>query len=309
MTNHTQRVIRIVLLCVVWMAAFMWQHPIPAQAQASPGAVQNNGWLFTDVVRVGQSGFTQLGTGRAGPDGVVVVSGVRNGRTGLFHVEGGVITEVATEGTVLPGGLGALSNISATQFAILPSGDMVFQARATGGSLKPTFNYTFRWSNETITLAQPSTETDPVTLAQAFEHDLAQATTDNRWLSTLQTGLFPNTTTDYGLTDGAARQPIVSFTRSAANCIFDSVSLAAANANGVVASYRDLQTTPPGRQPLCERAGHNPRLVDQSGWRCDGDCRQRLLFRAGEHPYRHCACELRHSHKQSKPGGGNPRSP
>ena len=147
---------------------------------------------------------------------------------------------------MLPGGLGTLGDIGAFsfQYAILPNGDVIFKARVTEGSLSPAFIYTFRWSNGTITLAQPSQETDPVTLTQAFDHDLAQVTTDDRWLATLQTGPFPTTTTDYGLTDGAARPSIFSFTRGAANCVFDTVTLAAANANGVVAYYQLLQTTP-----------------------------------------------------------------
>jgi len=239
----------IVLLGALCMALLSWLQPAPAHAQAeptAPDAPANNGWTFTDVIRVGQQGFTQLSSGRAGPNGVVVVSGQRNGSTGLFHVHGGTVTAVATDGTVLPGGLGALSDVGASsfQYAVLPDGDVLFKARASGGSLNPAFRYTFRWSEGTISVAQPSTETDPATQSQAFEHELAQVTTDSRWLATLASGTFPNTSTDYGLTNGTARQSLFSFTRSAANCVFDTVLLAGANAGGVIAHYRVQQSTP-----------------------------------------------------------------
>ena len=232
MSKSAHPMIRIVLLCAVWLAAAGW--PQPSLAQNMPAAVTNNGWTFTDVARVDQNGFTQLNSGRAGPDGIAVVSGVRNGRTGLFLIQGGVVTEVAADGTVLPGGQGTLANVGASAFryAILPDGDVVFAAFATGGSLNPQFRYTFRWSDGVITLAQPSTETDPATQSQAFDHDLLQVTTDGRWLATLTSGTFPNTTTDYGLTDGTTRQSLFSFTRNSADCITDQVLRAAANEIG-----------------------------------------------------------------------------
>jgi|GEM_PF-2401697 len=236
--------IGIVVLCLALVTASLWPQPNPVQAQAGPTTVHNNGWSFIDVVRVGQDGFTQLNTGRAGPDGAAVVSGVRNGSTGLFHVAGGVVTEVATDGTVLSGGLGTLAQpgTSLSQYAILPDGDVVFAAFVTGGSLNPQFRYVFRWRGGVITLTQPSTETDPVSQTQAFEHDLQHVTTDGRWLANLTSGTFPNTTTDYGLTDGATRQSIFSFTRTSGGCVFDQVLRAAANAGNVVASYRQVQT-------------------------------------------------------------------
>jgi len=136
-----------------------------AQAQAEVAAITANGWTFTDVIRVGQQGFSQVSTGRVGPNGVVVVSGQRNGQTGLFRVEGGTVVDVATDGMALPGGLGTLTNIGASsfQYAILPDGDVLFKARATGGSLNPQFTYVFRWRDGGITLAQPATETDLLT--------------------------------------------------------------------------------------------------------------------------------------------------
>jgi len=69
-----------------------------------------------------------------------------------------------------------------------------------------------------------------------------QVTTDGRWLTTLTSGVFPNTTTDYGLTDGTARQSLFSFTRTSANCIGDRVLREAANAGNVLAYYREVQT-------------------------------------------------------------------
>ncbi|NCC31988.1 MAG: hypothetical protein EOM24_08170, partial [Chloroflexia bacterium] len=123
------------------------------QAQIGLPVASTSGWSFVDVARVGQDGFTQLSAGRAGPDGVVVVSGVRNGRTGLFRIEGGAVTEVATDGTVLPGGLGTLvqPGTSLSQYAILPDGDVVFNAFVRDGSLNAQFRYTFRWHDGAIT--------------------------------------------------------------------------------------------------------------------------------------------------------------
>ncbi|HAJ38117.1 MAG TPA: hypothetical protein DCL15_20795 [Chloroflexi bacterium] len=231
----------LVLCCLTASGALA---PQRVQAQRTPMVTHNNGWTFVDVARVGQNGFTQLSAGRAGPEGAVVVSGVRNGRTGLFHIQGGTVTEVATEGTVLPGGLGTLSNVGASAFryAILPDGDVVFVASATGGSLNPQFRYAFRWRNGVITLAQPSTEIDPATQNQAFDHDLQQVTTDGRWLATLTSGTFPNTTTDYGLTDGTTRQSLFTFTRSSAGCVDDLVERAAANGEDVLATNREVRT-------------------------------------------------------------------
>jgi len=241
------RAVGILLLAALGLAALLRLPAGPALAQdasLAAAAVTANGWSFTDVIRVGQDGFTQVGSGRAGPGGMVVVSGQRNGQTGLFRVEGGAVVAVATEGLALPGGLGTLTNIGASsfQYAVLPNGDVVFAASATGGSLKLQFRYVFRWSDGVITLAQPATETDPVSQSQAFEHDLLQVTTDGRWLATLTTGVFPNTTTDYGLTDGTTRQPLFSFTRSSAGCVGDRVLRAAANAGDAIATYREVQT-------------------------------------------------------------------
>lgn len=244
MKSVLERRMRIVLLVLCCLVAASAPAPSAGSAQTGPTVLNSSGWSFVDVARVGQNGFTQLSTGRAGPDGAVVVSGVRNGRTGLFRIQGSAVAEVATEGMALPGGLGAVSNIGASTFgyAILPDGDVVFAAFATGGSLNPQFRYVFRWSDGAINLAQPSTETDPVNQTQAFEHDLLQVTTDGRWLANLTSGTFPNITTDYGLTDGTARQSLFTFTHTSANCIGDRILRAAVNASDVVASYREVQT-------------------------------------------------------------------
>ena len=244
--NATQPRIEIVLLLLAGLFVSSFSAARPLSAQTEPMVTHANGWSFIDAIRVGQHGFTQLDSGRAGPGEMVVVSGVNNGRTGIFRVEAGVVTEVATDGAVLPGGLGTLRNVgvSAFKYAVLPNGDVIFTASAVDGSLNPNFSYTFRWRNGTITVAQPAEETDPQTLSQAFAHDLAQVTTDNRWLASLRTGAIPNTTIDYGLTDGATRSSIFSFTNSGANCIFTSAPLAAANANSVIAYYAVVQSAP-----------------------------------------------------------------
>lgn len=248
MLLSTNRILRVVLVGAIALAASIAPSPRPSYAQAQaadePAVAHNNGWTFVDVARVGQNGFTQLNTGRAGPNGVVVVSGVRNGRTGLFLIQNGAVTEVASDGTVLPGGLGTLVQPGTflSQYAVLPDGDVVFNAFVTGGALNPQFRYTFRWRNGVITLAQPSTEIDPVNQTQAFAHDLQQVTTDGRWLATLTSGTFPSTTTDYGLTDGTTRQSLFNFTRSSASCVDDLVVRAAANAENVIATYRKART-------------------------------------------------------------------
>lgn len=248
MSISLNRSLRAVLAAIVALAASGVLAPHPALVHARPIAEANvthsNGWSFVDAARVGQNGFTQLSTGRAGPEGAVIVSGTRNERTGLFLIQNGAVTEVATDGMVLSGGLGTLTQpgTSLSQYAILPNGDVIFASFVTGGSLNPQFRYAFRWRDGTITLAQPSTEIDPVNQTQTFDHNLQQVTTDNRWLATLTSGTFPNTTTDYGLTDGAARQSITTFTRSSAGCVDDVVVRAAANAANVIAAYREVRT-------------------------------------------------------------------
>jgi hypothetical protein len=161
------------------MAAFMWQpHTSPG---AGSGAVQNNGWLFTDVVGR-QSGSAQLHrlqlTGRG--------RGFRRAqrRTGLFHVRGGVITEVATEGTVLPGGW-ALSNISATNLRSCLAATW-FQARATGAHQAYVQLHPLEQRDD-----HAGTALDRPTRSHWRRLSMTRlATTDNRWLSTLQTGCF-----------------------------------------------------------------------------------------------------------------------
>jgi hypothetical protein len=244
MPMSAPRLIGITLLYMAALAVSLWLTANPAHAQIGPAVAHNNGWSFVDAARVDRDGFSQLNNGRAGPNGIVVVAGVRNGRTGLFLIQDGAVTEVAADGTVLPSGLGTLvqPGTSLSQYAVLPDGDVVFNAFVRDGSLNPQFRYTFRWHDGVITLAQPSTEIDPVNQTQAFEHDLLQVTTDGRWLANLASGTFPNITTDYGLTDGTTRQPIFTFTRTSANCIGDRILRAAANAGNVVASYREVQT-------------------------------------------------------------------
>lgn len=237
----------LVVLLALWIVLLpLAQTGISLHAQAVPAMTQANGWSMTDVARVGQNGFTRLDAGRAGLDDVVVVYGERNARTGLFHIAAGLVTEVAAEGTVLPDGLGTLNDVAGggNQFVSLPNGDVLFKARATDGSLNAVFFYTFRWRDGVISVMAPSEEIDPETLSQAFDHDLTQATPDNRWLSTLTTGSSPNYTENFGLGDGETRQPIFSFTSSGANCTFLNAAMAAVNGNGVVAYYEVNQNTP-----------------------------------------------------------------
>ena len=160
-----------------------------------------------------------------------------------------------------------------------PNGDVIFKARATGGSLSPAFLYTFRWSNGTITLAQPSEEIDPETFTQAFDHDLAQVTTDNRWLATLRTGPFPNITTDYGLTDGAARQSIFSLhpQRRQLHLRHRHPGRGQCQRRGRLLS--GLADHPPGRRLL--PGNNHAHLVGQTGRRDHRDYRQRRLQREG----------------------------
>ena len=226
--SHIRQWVGFVLLILSCLIALIQPAPRQSQAQTGPAATDANGWSFVDMARVGQDGFTSLSSGRAGSAGVVVVQGVRNGREGIFHVEDGVVTEVATDGAVLPNGLGTLSSVGifSFQYAVLPNGDVLFNAFAKDGSLNPDFRYSFRWNNGTITIVEPSQATDPQTLTQAFEHVLTQVTTDDRWLATLRSGAFPNVTIDYGLTNGASRSSIFGFANSGANCVFNNAPLA-----------------------------------------------------------------------------------
>jgi len=102
-------------------------------AQAAPEVITANGWTVTNLITNGEAGFTNLTVGRVGDNGRTVVSGTRNGRSGLFVVQGGTITEVASDSTTLPGGLGSISFVS--DFGVTAQGDVLFTANVTGGSL------------------------------------------------------------------------------------------------------------------------------------------------------------------------------
>ena len=202
--------------------------------QAQPPTVLTaGGWAITNVAASGVDGFTNLNSGRVGDNGRIVVSGTRNGSDGLFIVEGGIITEVATAGLALPGGLGNIDFIN--DFNITPQGNVLFTADVSGGSL-PASPYAFRWNNGTITQQQPATND--------FVHHITKLTSDGRWLAEQITGTPPNFSSDYRLTNGTTDQAIFSFNHTGGSCVFHSVNrqMTTPNANDTIVYYEETST-------------------------------------------------------------------
>jgi len=195
-------------------------------------------WTFRDVARVGTDGFTSIYLGRSGANGTVIVDAVRGGRDGIFRVDAqGAVAEVAVEGTVLPGGLGTLSGVGSSTFDFvgLANGDVLFKARAVGGSLNETYLYTFHWREGQITLMNPSSEVDPITFSPAFIHDLLQTTTDSRWLNGVSSYGHPTSTARYALGDGVNNPELFTLTSSVyqpPNCVSSGQNKPAVNAAG-----------------------------------------------------------------------------
>lgn len=202
-------------------------------AQAAPDTITANGWTITPLIANGEEGFTTLSVGRVGDNGRTVVAGIRNGRTGIFIVQGSSVTEVASDSTILPGGLGSISFVS--DFGVAPQGDVLFSANVAGGSL-PAGSYAFRSSNGTITQQQPT--------ASGFSHTPSQLTSDGRWLAQQSVGTFPNHTDTYQLTNGTTATPVFSFANSSAACVTHTASQTTPNTNGVVAYYDQTSTIP-----------------------------------------------------------------
>ena len=202
-------------------------------AQAAPEVITANGWTVTNLITNGEAGFTNLTVGRVGDNGRTVVSGTRNGRSGIFIVQGSTITEVASDSTTLPGGLGNISFID--DFGVTAQGDVLFRANVTGGSLSAG-SYAFRWSNGTIAQQQPT--------ASGFSHTPSELTSNGRWLAKQSTGTFPNHTDNYRLTNGTTSEPIFSFANSSAACVTHTASQTTPNTNGVVAYYDQTSTIP-----------------------------------------------------------------
>ncbi|NNJ12244.1 hypothetical protein EKD04_018095 [Chloroflexales bacterium ZM16-3] len=206
--------------------------PTRANWSAAP-SLAANGWGFTNVVAVGESGFTDVVGGRVGDNGHTVVEGTSGGRTGVFLVQGTAVTEIATDATVLPGGLGSIGFVR--DYAVTAQGDVLFTAAVSGGSL-PGGNYAFRWSGGSITQQQPT--------SSAFTHTPSHLASNGRWLAEISTGTFPNHTLTYHYTDGSAASAIFSYTNSSGSCVSDLISQATPNANGVIAYYDQHAVTP-----------------------------------------------------------------
>lgn len=201
-----------------------------------------DGWSITNVITNNTEGFTDLISGRVGDNGNVVVEGTRNGRTGIFLVQGASVTEIASDATGLPGGLGNISFVR--DYAVTAQGEVLFTAAVSGGSL-PAGDYAFRSSSGLITPQQPT--------ASTFTHTPSHMANNGRWLAEINTGIFPNHTTTSHYTNGTDSSVIFSFTNSSASCVTHIATQTTPNANGVVAYYEQTASTPiaPGPPSRC----------------------------------------------------------
>lgn len=174
----------------VWLAGLF----APAAAADRPTA---SGWMFTDVVRVGQEGFEQFDGGRAGPAGELVFGGYRNGRWGVYRMQDGALTNLST------------SHGGADEFAVLLNGDVLFY-RFDGN---PSQEHLYRWSDRpisvTLVTTRPTVGSYPVA---SYYGELLQVTSDDRWLSAVNSvtsyGVYPHRWA-FGLTDGVTDTTIV----------------------------------------------------------------------------------------------------
>lgn len=190
---------------------------------AAPGIAAD--LAFTQIVTVGQNGFTEA-TGPQGIDDRVVFGGTRNGRRTLYLYDKGVFIEVLPPDGTLPGGLGTIDAVPPLN-RMLPNGDILFRANVSGGSL-PAGQYTFRWHDGAITV-QPEAGTN-----------LNYITSDGRWLVEEDSGQSPTNTLTYFLTDGTTREPLISLTHLDTECHITRFKVHAANASGVVA-YTEIK--------------------------------------------------------------------
>ncbi len=222
MNNSAPKIVRSVLvsLAPVCLAFFMlwgaisWAAAEPAEPALAPDLA------YTQIVTIGQNGFTQASY----PKGIkerMVFAGEQNGagRTLYLYDDGGFIQLLPPDGT-LPNGMGTATSFTAL-YAMVPNGDVLFNAVVSGGSL-PAGTYTFRWSNGSITLQQP-------TIA-----NYSFMAADGRWLVSEITGASPTQTVHYSLSDGTNVTPIVSLTDENTSCDFTTKSVHGVNSNNVV---------------------------------------------------------------------------
>jgi hypothetical protein len=215
----------IVFLLALWMTfSPLIQSPALQAQERMPQVAED--LAFTQVVTVGQSGFTEA----SGPQGIarrVIFAGTRNGARTLYLYDDGVFIEVLPADGTLPNGLGIASSFTA-QYRMTPDGDILFRANVSGGSL-PAGQYTFRWHNGEV-IVQP--EAGP---------NFNTITSDGRWLVEEESGQFPTNTFTYFLTDGTTKEPLISLTGLDSECHTTRFKVHAANANGVVA-YTETKT-------------------------------------------------------------------
>ena len=213
-------------------------HPL-----TQPAAPTANGWEFTSVVTVGQNGFTNLYAASVGDSGLVVVSGERNGATGLFAVSNGTVITVATVGTVLSGTLGTINYIPLySKIGIDLDNRVVFVASVISSSLPVPngSNYpAFRWTNGVISHMLPS--------ASNAQHFPSAMNSRGQWLADVFIGTSSNGTHSFQITDGAVITPVVSAAETSATtetCRDESANaLAAPNANGAALYYTEVYQT------------------------------------------------------------------
>jgi hypothetical protein len=225
----------------------------PLQLAAAPGIAAD--LAFTQLVTVGQGGFTEA-TGPQGINDRVVFAGTRNGSRTLYLYDDGVFIEVLPADGTLPGGMGTASTFTAG-YRMVPNGDIIFRANVSGGSL-PAGTYTFRWHNGTITV-QPEAGAN-----------INYMTSDGRWLVEEESGIFPTNTFDYFLTDGSTKEPLIRLTGLDSACDTTRFKVHAANASGVVA-YTEIKI----QKSVC--AIGSPTFLTEWSLRLGGSISQTLL--------------------------------
>lgn len=194
-TQHGRRVIGIVAAACVGLAGLTGPAAAatPLEAMRPATTTTTGGWTITDVVRVGQQGFSHLGWPKVTPKGDVVVAGARNGVSGTFLRSGANVTTLsAASGTIVA-------------FVPLPNGDVLF---ATGFDV-------YLWRSDQGAATHLYSRTFPGMASDGYyaDSDLRHVTSDNRWISAILVSGEWNTAKrwDLGLTDGVTRTSIVQF--------------------------------------------------------------------------------------------------
>jgi len=193
--KHVYRYALVVVAVVLATALTGWSPFASAlSSQAQLLAPAAGGWSITDVARAGQNGFTQISGARIGDNGAVVIFGARGTESGIYQVQAGNVITVATIGTVLPGGLGTISQF-AGNFAVDNQGRVLFVARVTGADPPGRALRVYRWENGVISRMKPDD-------AAVVEHHLDVVTSAGEWVVSQFIGSGGIGTRNFYLTDG-----------------------------------------------------------------------------------------------------------